>query len=229
MPPIPNHRYFQIKISIIFHRFYELNKYSLFADSLSERGFAVSDNFFSTNELRGFYKALAQSLEDDDFKQAGIGTGADFQKNKSIRGDKIVWIGENNYDGLLDSWHKFIKELCDYLNFNLFVGIRDKEFHFAFYPKGAFYEKHIDQFKGRNNRLISCVLYLNESWQPGNGGELVLYLDDDQKEIITPTFGKMVCFRSELFEHEVLITNSNRYSITGWLLNYQKGLGFLGY
>lgn len=214
---------------LIFKQVSFLQKFNQFADSLSESGFAVSHSFFSKTELSGFIEALKLAFVEDEFKQAGIGTGIQFQKNKKVRGDKIVWIKDNSFPDYLKPWRLFVSELTSHLNYEFFAGIRDHEFHFAFYPKGTFYEKHIDQFKGRNNRLFSCILYLNEFWKKGDGGELILYLENGAQEIIEPTFGKFVCFRSERFEHEVSLTQKNRFSITGWFLNYPRGLGFLGY
>lgn len=198
-------------------------------ESLSERGYAIDENLFSDSEVTELFSYLNQLINEDDLRQAGIGAGADFTKDKKVRGDKIFWIQENHLPDNLGFWANFTKQLITFLNTQFYVGVRDSEFHFAFYPKGTYYEKHLDQFKGRNNRLISCILYLNKHWQPGDGGELVLYLNDGEQLAIEPTFGKFVCFRSEIFPHEVLTTQTNRYSLTGWLLNYPRGLGFLGY
>jgi len=30
----------------------------------------------------------------------------------------------------------------------------------------------MDQFQGKNNQVISMLIYLNENWQEGDGGEL---------------------------------------------------------
>jgi SM-20-related protein len=59
-------------------------------------------------------------------------------------------------------------------------------------------------------------MYLNVDWKPGDGGELRIYHDRFDQDI-TPTDGKIVFFNSSEFEHEVLLTNKTRLSITGWL------------
>ena len=76
---------------------------------------------------------------------------------------------------------------------------------------------HIDQFRNDKSRQFSVVFYLNENWIPENGGELILYLKDEKKEI-TPNFGKLVCFRSDI-PHEVKTSQTQRMSLTGWLKN----------
>ena len=66
-------------------------------------------------------------------------------------------------------------------------------------------------------RVLSTVFYLNENWQPGDGGELAIYDAEDQ--LITrvqPVLNRLVIFLSEEFPHEVLPAKNHRYSIAGW-------------
>ena len=109
------------------------------------------------------------------------------------------------------------------INRRLFMGVCDYECHFAHYNIGAFYKKHVDAFSankktGQSNRVISTVLYLNETWQQENGGELVIYGEDGEQvvEKILPEFGKFIIFLSEKFPHEVLPATRARKSIAGW-------------
>jgi SM-20-related protein len=103
------------------------------------------------------------------------------------------------------------------LNRHLFLGLFDYECHYAYYPPGAFYRKHVDAFKGDTNRILSAVLYLNPIWEPQDGGELVLYSNQEELlESILPSYGKLVLFLSQDFPHEVLPVSKSRYSIAGW-------------
>ena len=59
-----------------------------------------------------------------------------------------------------------------------------------------------------------------EDWQIENGGELVLYLIEQGKEVeklIYPYPGRVVIFESQRIEHEVRTVKTQRLSITGWL------------
>jgi len=62
------------------------------------------------------------------------------------------------------------------------------------------------------------VTYLNSDWQPGDGGELVLYAEDEVTEIATiePRAGTLVLFLSEEIPHEVRPAIRDRISIAGW-------------
>jgi SM-20-related protein len=104
------------------------------------------------------------------------------------------------------------------LNSELFLGLFDYECHYAVYPEGSFYRKHVDAFKGRASRVLTTVLYLNPNWQPEYGGELLMYGEDDEVPFIkvSPAWGTMVMFLSEHFPHEVLPARATRYSLTGW-------------
>lgn len=115
------------------------------------------------------------------------------------------------------------------LRFNreLFLNLASSEFHFAVYPEGSFYRRHLDQFKERANRILTFIVYLNPNWKPGDGGELRIYRDDNQLDI-EPIYGRMVLFKSAVLEHEVLPTQIKRRSLTGWFLYRPEGLSFLG-
>jgi len=136
---------------------------------------------------------------------------------KAIRGDIILWIDESMANTAESLFFNKINDFKAYLNRTCFLGINQKEFHYAIYPTGTFYKRHLDTFQNDDRRKLSIVCYLNnENWQPENGRELVLYLEQEAK-IIYPFLGKMVIFESQILEHEVKPVNTPRLSITGWL------------
>ena len=86
----------------------------------------------------------------------------------------------------------------------------------ALFDKGSFYRKHLDQFQDNSSRQFSMITYLNENWQPEDGGELCIY-DGDVTQKIAPTNRKTVFFKSNELVHEVLESHKPRLSVTGWL------------
>jgi len=98
------------------------------------------------------------------------------------------------------------------------MGLFSFESHLAHYGNGDFYKRHYDAFQNQRSRVLSMVVYLNQSWGPDDGGELVLYREDvDQEGIrVTPLMGTVVLFLSEEFPHAVLPAKRDRYSIAGW-------------
>ena len=195
-------------------------------DTLSEKHYVIIENALTTEVLNGLVKALNDRLEEDRFKKAAIGTMSQKQIDRSIRGDNIFWLDKSSQEFPIQSFFQLADHIKQLLNRYCFLSLSDYEFHFAHYPIGTFYKRHLDQFQGRDNRLISMVLYLNQYWKPDYGGGLKLFLED-KEHIIYPEFGRLVLFKSDLLEHEVMITRKDRFSITGWMLYQPVGLGFL--
>ncbi|WP_397454070.1 2OG-Fe(II) oxygenase [Pseudomonas sp. NA-150] len=154
---------------------------------------------------------------------ASVGRGSSQQVREAVRGDRIQWLepGESEacdqYLGLMDS-------LRQALNQGLFLGLEDFESHFAFYPPGAFYRKHVDRFRDDDRRIVSSVLYLNPAWHPEHGGELRMYLKDGVEHDVQPVGGSLVVFLSSDIPHEVLPAHRDRLSLTGWYRRRGEGV-----
>ncbi|MCX2678944.1 2OG-Fe(II) oxygenase [Galbibacter sp. EGI 63066] len=196
--------------------------YESIINDLLDRQYSVTDNFFSEEEVELLRNSLLEKYEEDNFKKAAIGSKFDEQVVKSIRGDFILWIDEQKANEAEVVFFSKINSLVQYLNKTCFMGILTKEFHYAIYPEGTFYKRHLDTFQSDSRRKLSFVCYLNdEHWKNENGGELVIYKEESGKEIaesLYPLPGRVVIFESQLLEHEVKpVLVSERYSITGWL------------
>jgi SM-20-related protein len=194
-------------------------------DHLSDTGYFIWDDFVSVEGVKKLVTIADLNSQSGDFKKAGIGKQALFQLDKSIRGDYIQWLDKKNQNEIVLQFLKKIDWLKSSLNETCYLGLKDFETHFAIYPENTFYKKHVDRFQQNAHRVISFVLYLNENWQEGHGGELAIYLDD-KTETVQPLGGRLLLFRSEL-EHEVLMSYRKRYSITGWMLDKDMSLTFL--
>jgi SM-20-related protein len=185
------------------------------AESLQKSGYIILPAIIPEPLLADLFVHF-KSMDDEKFKQAGIGREGDFQFNRFIRTDQIHWL-EGSHP-VTRAYFDIVEQIREGLNRRLFLGLFDYECHYAFYPQGAFYKKHYDAFRGQNTRILSTVLYLNPNWSPGDGGELLIYNPDGTEVIekVEPYFGTMAVFLSEEYPHEVLPVNSPRYSVTGW-------------
>jgi SM-20-related protein len=157
-----------------------------------------------------------QTMDVGRFKPAGIGRGADYLETELVRTDKICWItGDTAAGQMCLDW---TARLQHYLNRRLFLGLFSFESPFAHFKPGDYYKRHYDFFHGESNRIISVLAYFNDDWKISNGGELILYANDHDKEgaKVAPLPGTVVTFLSEEFPHEVLSVNRDRYSIAGW-------------
>jgi len=206
--------------------FYSDEQWLDWVERLSQDDYVIIDKFVPDDlyhKIRSFFQ---QHLLKNDFSKAGIGALSEYQIKNSIRGDFVYWLDKKrdtelaNFFQLVDHIIQKINELC-YLSLSGF------EFHLAHYPAGSFYKKHVDQFRNRNNRMITIIIYLNDHWLPGDGGELKIFKDSGKEILIEPVGGRCILFRSATLEHEVLITNKNRLSLTGWLLYQPSSVGYL--
>jgi SM-20-related protein len=185
-----------------------------------QQGFHVWDGFLSKGEVEYYRKVMFSEIEKGELKKAGVGKESDYLVNTKIRGDYIHWIEnrDSKFIDYLEKWDLLSREL----NRNLFLGIRDKELHMAYYPPGGSYARHLDNFNQGSNRILSTISYLNTDWKKEDGGELRLYLPSINPPSgfldIEPVAGRMTCFLSDSIEHEVKTSKANRLSLTGWLL-----------
>lgn len=184
-------------------------------DSYVEQKVGVAQNFLTpefTEELRNHLIFL---IDENKLKRAKIGSSNDVTLDTTIRSDAIYWLDRKHENPTETKFLDFIEEFVQYLNRTCFTGITSYEFHYAHFEKGHFYKKHLDQFQNNNQRQFSMICYLNEDWSENNGGELCVY-KGEKKELISPTNGKCVFFKSDELEHEVLPTQTDRLSVTGW-------------
>ena len=85
------------------------------------------------------------------------------------------------------------------------------ELKYAYYPCGGRYQKHVDGVAWRSStvaREYSFLLYLNEGWQPGDGGHLRVFdLGGGGGHVdVPPAAGTLVVFKSDVVPHEVMPT-----------------------
>ena len=194
-------------------------QYEQIIDDLLNKQYSIVDDFFETEEILKLRNSLLYKYEEDKFKKSAIGNRTNELIEKAIRGDFILWMNEVEAGENEKIFFNKINTLIEYLNRTCFMGILHKEFHYAVYPKGTFYKRHLDTFQNDSRRKLSIVSYLNdENWLKTNGGELVIYKEDGSEEVIYPLPGRVVIFESQILEHEVKeVKNSERLSITGWL------------
>jgi Rps23 Pro-64 3,4-dihydroxylase Tpa1-like proline 4-hydroxylase len=120
---------------------------------------------------------------------------------------------------------------------------------------GSRYPCHIDNPVGNDGmdvRKLTCILYLNPGWVQGEGGEIRLFVNNDdasdaekKKDVetvdLSPVGGRLLLFWSDEIPHEVLPTKastmqanentsestyseSDRYALTVWIPTENRGV-----
>lgn len=193
------------------------------ADNIHRQGFHLVDDFLDQNSANALRTTAQQLAKSHQYQNAKIGGHGQASSNPDIRRDQLHWLDERSDNPAIASYFQAIKSISNTLNQQLFLGLMDFETHFALYPPGAFYKKHIDQFNNKQDRRISCVYYLNKDWQDEFGGQLRLYdHDDNLLASVMPTANRLICFLSDL-PHEVCETRQIRLSIAGWMKRRSAG------
>jgi SM-20-related protein len=183
--------------------------------TLEVDGVEVRDGFLTPTLTRALIECAQRRRAQGEFEAARIGNEQNLQRHEEIRGDSTCWI----IPPLLAPEQNLLEELERLrleLNRDALLGLFELELHYAWYPPGAAYARHVDQPQGREHRRVSLVLYLNQDWTPAAGGELRLFDAAGGYRDVEPLAGRMVCFLSPGREHEVLPTQCDRLSISGW-------------
>jgi len=174
---------------------------------------------FLTAELGATLRQEAHDMEaSGGFRPATI-VGGHGKADTAIRGDQIVWFDKHTAQPGQLAYLAVMEELRLELNGALLLGAFDFECHFAVYPPGTFYRRHVDRPHGKAQRVLSCIAYLNPDWKAVHGGELRIFSGDTAEDPyvdIAPLGCTLVCFLSEGLFHEVRPTMVDRYAITGW-------------
>jgi SM-20-related protein len=182
---------------------------------LSAAGISIRDGFLAPSQIRSLVDCAQARGKHGDFVAARFGSNTHLQQRADIRGDFICWLREPLYPAeriLLAE----LEQLRLDLNRGAFLGLFELELHYAWYPPGAGYARHVDQPHGSAQRKVSLVLYLNMEWEPLAGGALRVFDAADGFRDIEPIAGRLVCFLTPGREHAVLPARRDRLSISGW-------------
>lgn len=188
-------------------------------DNLASEGYSIVPDAMPAYEVAALAADCRQGWQAGRFHAAAVGRGDAQQVVTDIRADHVCWVNEQQATPPQMAYLIQMEELRQALNAGLYLGLFELETHFALYPPGAFYKRHVDNFRGTGQRLVTTILYLNGNWQTGDGGELRIYPDeqDDSRYIdVEPRAGTLVTFLAADFFHEVLPAYKPRMSLTGW-------------
>jgi SM-20-related protein len=200
------------------------DKLEVIVNALEQDGWCVVPGFLEPPLWRAMATEARELYDGGAFRQAGVGRQQTFMIRPEIRNDRVLWLDPASPTRLQAEYLGRMESLRQRLNRELQLGLFGFESHYAVYPAGSFYRRHLDQFRGAGHRTVSCILYLNDGWQSEDGGTLRLYLPLAEQGAVPletyvdllPEGGSLVVFLSAGFEHEVLPATRERMSITGW-------------
>jgi SM-20-related protein len=194
----------------------DLSALAAIAATLCRESIAVRDEFLDPPGVAALAECAAARAARGEFTPARIGPGPAARRHEAIRGDSICWLTaplfapESQLLAALESLRLAV-------NREALLGLFDLELHYARYPPGARYDRHVDQPRSGSERQVSVVLYLNAEWHPGDGGALRVFDSAGEGFLdIEPRGGRLVCFLTAGCEHAVLPSQRLRASLSGW-------------
>jgi SM-20-related protein len=188
--------------------------------AVADQGYAVVPQFLPAAAVSALRSECLSRWRAGELGAAGIGRAAQRQQRSEIRGDHILWLDAGTAAPPVAAYLRVLERLRRVMNESLLLGLFELEGHFAVYPPGAFYRRHLDRFSDDDARVLTCILYLNDGWVADDGGQLRIYLDTGEPPShldVLPCGGTFVSFLSADFPHEVLPARRERMAITGWL------------
>ena len=195
-------------------------KINLAVQKLQDQGYAFIPDFLSPELTSSLRDEAARLHEQGHLKPAGIGRGGANHLPQNERRDSTLWWEEQDKTSARSEVYQKWSALREACNRALYLGLWDFEAHWAVYPPGGFYKRHLDRFRDDDARTLSAVLYLNPpDWRPEDGGELRIWagLDPEAKILqFLPSGGALALFLSDRIPHEVCVTHRTRYSIAAW-------------
>lgn len=186
--------------------------------ALTDKGWCVLPDFLPPETVAALRDECLARQETGRFHRAGVGPGQ-AEVVADIRRDRILWLEQDDPNPAVRAYHDATETLRQAVNRDFFLGLHELESHFAVYPEGGFYKKHLDRFRDDDRRTLTAIVYLNDDWTEADGGLLRFWPDpsgEGEAIDIVPSGGTLVTFLSELYWHEVLPARRARLALTGW-------------
>lgn len=183
---------------------------------LEAHGWFVLPRWLDEVSVRALAIEARAAYAQGDFAPARVGARNAATLAPALRADSIRWLDEADAGPAARALLAAFEHLRVEVNRHLQLGLFDLEAHFALYPPGAGYGRHVDRFRDDDARVLSVVLYLNEAWQVDDGGALRMETSADTHSDVLPEGGTLVGFLSDRFPHEVLPARRERLSVAGW-------------
>lgn len=190
------------------------------ADRLASQRWLVIAHWLDPPLQRALLECARERAQAGLLNPARIGRATELRSASEVRGDAIQWLEVDDPADCVGALLQQLDQLRAALNERLYLGLVEIEAHFAHYPPGSRYQRHLDRFRSDDARALSAVIHLGEPWHGEHGGELRLYLEGPDGETsidLPPEPGQLVLFLSGEIEHEVLPTRRGRYSVACWM------------
>ena len=130
-------------------------------------------------------------------------------KKAGTQGKDISWRKTLRYE----IGHTMFPELCKKIESVVNDGTKVNQFDLLLYKKGYYYKKQKDVHK-KEQRTWTSVTMIDK--QDLSGGELVVYVDDDEV-VVDLDVGETVVFKSSYYHEAKKVLSGSRLVLVAWL------------
>ncbi|MEX0883140.1 MAG: 2OG-Fe(II) oxygenase, partial [Cyclobacteriaceae bacterium] len=110
---------------------------------LHDKGWAVINDYFPNDFVVKLLREQKELMHHGQYRLAGVGNGENFAIKPEIRSDKVFWLDKDLLTPLQINYWEIMEELRKAINRRCYLGLKSFEAHFAMYPPGSFYLRHL--------------------------------------------------------------------------------------
>ena len=184
--------------------------------------YAVVDDFLSLDFANKLLSSSQELIKSNAFSQHRFSFGGSLLEKPGVFEIDLSDLTSSKKPSELGAWNElvsdfapgFVKRLAKDNTLALKSGTPAVKVQLN--TGGGSFPWHYDNPGPPSERSLTCIVYLNPNWSPGDGGELVLWPFLSKQIVVTPIHARAVLFRSDTVLHRVLPSRVRRLCFTMW-------------
>ncbi|EJK66493.1 hypothetical protein THAOC_12587 [Thalassiosira oceanica] len=189
---------------------------------LRNEQFAVVDDFLSLEFANKLLRSSQELIKSNAFKQHRFSFGGSLLEKPGVFEIDLSGPTCSKMPSGLGAWNdvvndfapSFVKRLA--VDNALALKSGTPAIKVQLNTGGGSFPWHYDNPGPPSERSLTCIVYLNPNWTPGDGGELVLWPFLSKQIVVPPLHARAVLFRSDTVLHRVLPSKVRRLCFTMW-------------
>ena len=165
--------------------------------------YAVVDDFLSLDFANKLLSSSQELIKSNAFSQHRFSFGGSLLEKPGVFEIDLSDLTSSKKPSELGAWNElvsdfapgFVKRLAKDNTLALKSGTPAVKVQLN--TGGGSFPWHYDNPGPPSERSLTCIVYLNPNWSPGDGGELVLWPFLSKQIVVTPLHARAVLFRSD--------------------------------
>lgn len=184
-------------------------------EQLGEKGYFVRNRCLAPDTCRVLRRTIDQMARATE--RHGIDRERRHRRTAPGRGDYLTWLDRTD-EYPWDLVAERFEQLRVDLNRMGYLGLREFDVRIARYSDdGSSVDRYVETPGPDSDRRVTATVYLNPGWEAPDGGELRLSPPSAGEPVdIAPIAGRLVAYRDDEVDREVLPTHAPRYGLSSW-------------